>query len=61
MTNPCTKCIEHDFCQGEFPCKRRLAFLRWKEKAQEISNHVKTIMERHRITGAQKHNDTGSL
>ena len=48
MDNPCKTCIEHDFCQGEFPCKRRLAFLRWKEKAAQISEHIKEVMARYK-------------
>ena len=37
MKDPCkNKCIERDFCQGEFPCRKRLAYLRWKEKAALI-------------------------
>lgn len=46
MKNPCDICIERDFCQSEFPCKKRLAFLRWKEKADRIREHTKQIMER---------------
>ena len=48
MENPCNTCIEHDFCQGEFPCKKRLAFLRWKEKAARISEHIKEVMARYK-------------
>lgn len=36
MKDPCKSCIEHDFCQGELPCKKRLSFLRWKERAAAI-------------------------
>lgn len=48
MKNPCDICLERDFCQGEFPCKKRLAFLKWKDKAAQIREHTKKVMERHR-------------
>lgn len=46
MTNPCESCEDHDLCQGEFPCKKRLAYIRWKEKAASIWKREKTKNER---------------
>ena len=37
MKDPCKgKCIERDFCQGEYPCKKKQAFIRWKKKAATL-------------------------
>ena len=36
MESPCKKCVEQKFCQGELPCRKRMAYLRWKEKAASL-------------------------
>lgn len=36
MKDPCKLCNEHDLCQAEFPCKKRLRYLRWKEGVARI-------------------------
>ena len=57
MKNPCQMCIERDICQGKFHCKKRIAFLRWKEKADQIRKHTKEIMERSRRNGGAARDD----
>lgn len=52
LHNPCSTCIEHDFCQStHLPCKRREGYL---QKRQQIRKHMKEIMER-----AKKERDNG--
>lgn len=52
MKDPCGLCIERDFCQSEFPCRKRQAFLRWKDKARHIREYTKQVMERSRNDNA---------
>lgn len=46
MNNPCEKCIERDFYKGEFPCKKKEPYTRWKERCERIRKHTIDVMER---------------
>lgn len=46
MKDPCEKCMECDFCEEELPCKRKEAYIRWKEGCERIQKHTIEVMER---------------
>lgn len=41
MKDPCKSCLEQDFCQGEFPCRRKEGYLKWKEGVARIRKKFK--------------------
>lgn len=47
MNDPCVKCIERDRCSksGIDRCKKKSAFVRYKEKCKAIAERTVQIME----------------
>ena len=36
MKNPCKTCMERDLCRGEFPCRVKQKYNRWKDGVSQI-------------------------
>lgn len=48
MTNPCERCREYDICQGQEPCKKRDAYLRLRERYEEICKKTREKIQEQR-------------
>lgn len=46
MKNPCVSCHEGGLCGAKFPCHKRDAYNRLKQKAAEINHKTKEMVER---------------
>lgn len=53
MENPCEKCREYDICQGKEPCKKNDAYLRLRERYEEICEKTRKKIQEQR----EKNND----